>query len=405
MYYTLCEDVFLVDGIKKSCIYDLKGSKLFSINNLLAEKIKLINNGEISESEIDYELKKVVDYFVSEGLIKLSDRPEYHEIHEIKDIDEKCKFAWIEITSKCNLRCKHCYNESDIQCDSIMSLDKFKMVIDALVDMKVPKIQVIGGEPFFDKLTLRAMMDYVIGKFEYIEIFTNGTLFDDTWFEYLAQNNIHIALSVYSYNGNEHDKVTGVSGSWLKTNKTIQRLKDFGISYRVCNVLMKGIELGEKTDQLYTLSEKKDVVRMSGRGNFSLLSDELIKKKLITKETFQKSINKAFCRRLVSGHNCFKDKIYISANLEVFPCVMERRISHCSIENGKICLNDEIRFLTKDKVNECSQCEYRYACFDCRPDSLCDNIYAKPWYCTYDPQNGEWQDENDFIENLKKMMN
>jgi len=51
--------------------------------------------------------------------------------------------------------------------------------------------------------------------------------------------------------------------------------------------------------------------------------------------------------------------------------------------------------LTKDKVLVCKDCEYRYACFDCRPlaaDSNCGKNYSTapaPRY-TYDPYSGEW---------------
>ena len=50
---------------------------------------------------------------------------------------------------------------------------------------------------------------------------------------------------------------------------------------------------------------------MSGRGNLHLLNDELIKKKLITKETFSGPLNTAMVKRCMSQHNCFGSKIYI----------------------------------------------------------------------------------------------
>lgn len=402
MYYRLCDDVYIVDGAVKSCLYDLKNARLYSINKNLANEINMINSGGIEEKNVDIELKTVLNTFIEKNIVKLSDKPNSHYIEEIREENHGCRFAWIEITTKCNLRCIHCYNESDVHCDSIMTLEQFQKVIDLLLKMNVPKIQIIGGEPFFDRKILRSMLDYIIGKFEYIEIFTNGTLITDEWFKYLAKNNIHIALSVYSYDESMHDKVTREKGSWLRTNRTIEKLSENGIPYRVCNVLMKDIELGEKKSDLYTLSKERDVVRMSGRASFELMTDTLIKKKLITKKTFQKPIRKELCKRIISGHNCFHNKIYVSANLEVFPCVMERRVRHCLISEGNtIQLDNKIRDLTKDCISGCSQCEYRYACFDCRPDSLTEDIYAKPWYCTYVPDQGKWQNEEEFILKLK----
>ena len=243
MYYVLCEEVYLVEGKAKSCLYDLKNGKLYSINQALANKIKLINNGEIEEKNVAPELKAVLDTFIGRELIELSSNSKSHWIEEIKEKNCGCQFAWIEITSKCNLKCTHCYNESDVRCDNVMTLEDYQRVIDLLVDMNVPKIQIIGGEPFFDQKMLKVMLDYAIGRFGYIEIFTNGTLMAESWFEYLTNNNIHIALSVYSYNEDMHDKVTGVKGSLLRTNNTIAKLKEHNIPYRVCNVLMKDIEI------------------------------------------------------------------------------------------------------------------------------------------------------------------
>ena len=407
MYYTLCSDVYLVKGKKRSCIYDFGNEKLYSINDLLSNKIEQINRGELKEGDANPELVAPINFFLQAGVVRLAEKPQMHSIEEIRRKEEHTglKFAWIEITDKCNLRCRHCYNESGIQCKKVMPLEAFEEVVDALVGLNVSKIQIIGGEPFFEKPLLREMLDYAISKFEFIEVFTNGTLLDYTWYDYLAKNNIHMALSVYSYDQCEHDKVTGISGSWARTNETIRLLKEHRIPYRICNVLMKDIGLGRKENSLYTLSEKGDIVRLSGRSNLSLLSRELLKKKLITKETFQKPIKKEFCRRLLMGHNCFRDKIYISASLDIFPCVMERRIKHGTIRNGKINLDEKIRSLTKEKIEGCAQCEYRYACFDCRPDSIDSNIYAKPWYCTYNPDTGEWINEDIFINKLERKYN
>ena len=402
MHYILCDDVYLVEGKAKSCIYDLKGNRLYSINKRLSNKIKLINDGKLFYEDIDNELKNVINTFIEKNLIELSNNYRKNNIEELKSEYNGCRFAWIEITNKCNLKCIHCYNESSVFCENVMTLDKFIKVIDLLVGMNVPKIQIIGGEPFFDEKLLKKMLDYTIGKFEYIEIFTNGTLISEPWFKYLSENNINIALSVYSYDDTMHNKVTRVKGSLSKTNNTIEKLKKYDIKHRVCNVIMKEIEIGEKCHDLYTLSDKKDIVRISGRASFDLLNDEIINNKLITKKTFEKPITKSFCKRLISGHNCFFNKIYISSNLEVFPCVMERRMKHCSInDENKINLDDKIKYLTKDNIYECSKCEYRYACFDCRPNSLTNNIYQKPWYCTYNPELGEWENKDEFIIKLK----
>lgn len=402
MYYQLNKNVYFVSGYLNGCIYDLNQGKLYTLNHELSEKFKMINNGLLTDQTEDIELQKCLKYFIDNKVLMFSEFTKFHDINDIADENFKIEFAWIEITNRCNLRCKHCYNESDAQCENKMSIEQFKMVIDLLVTKQIKSIQIIGGEPFWDKQLLREEVDYAKDKFERVEIFTNGTLITDEWFKYLADNKISVALSVYSYDKEEHDKVTGVKGSWEKTNNTISKLREYNIKYRVCNVLMKDVELKDSNTNLYRLRTDKDIVRMSGRGNFGLLSDDLIKRRLITKQTFKEKISEAFCKRLIMRHNCFSSRIYISATLDVYPCVMERRFRHCNIlECQDIVLNDSIRKLSKDNVEECKDCEFRYTCFDCRPNSLSGEMYEKPWYCTYDPKRGTWKDVEEFVYNLK----
>ena len=48
--------------------------------------------------------------------------------------------------------------------------------------------------------------------------------------------------------------------------------------------------------------------------------------------------------------------------------------------------------ITKDQIEECKDCEYRYVCTDCRvfiKDNA--NIYSKPSKCNYNPYKSVWE--------------
>ena len=59
--------------------------------------------------------------------------------------------------------------------------------------------------------------------------------------------------------------------------------------------------------------------------------------------------------------------------------------------------NDDFRKiwgLSKDGIEVCSDCEFRYICVDCRAyveNSDTDN--SKPAKCNYDPYSGSWSDQ------------
>ncbi len=48
--------------------------------------------------------------------------------------------------------------------------------------------------------------------------------------------------------------------------------------------------------------------------------------------------------------------------------------------------------ITKDQIEVCKDCEFRYICTDCRAFRGSNNIYSKPLKCNYNPYNGEWED-------------
>ena len=49
--------------------------------------------------------------------------------------------------------------------------------------------------------------------------------------------------------------------------------------------------------------------------------------------------------------------------------------------------------ITKNEIKSCQNCEYRYACSDCRPLALgvFDDKLAKYPRCCYSPEEGVWK--------------
>lgn len=404
MYYCLNNSIYLVKGKSKDCIYDLESKKLYHINKNLSLLIDKLRSENIDNLNLSEEESSAVENLKKAGLISVSD--EIVQFPDIKSLakDFDIEFVWIEICTFCNLKCKHCYNESSAQCHENMSFDDFKLVCQELLNIGVKKIQLIGGEPFCHN-NIKEILEYATKKFDFVEVFTNGILINEQWCKFFKNNNIHVAMSIYSYNAQEHDKVTLHKGSHDKTVHSIELLKKYDIPHRIATVYMKNVSVGGKNTDLYTINPKKDIIRMAGRGNIGLLTPELLKRKLITKETFSHVLNSEAIACHVNGNRCFSSKLYISANLEVYPCVMERRFSHGNLKDGNLknLIKKEIQTFNKDKIEECKDCEFRYACYDCRPDSLSENIYAKPYYCTYDVDKGEFMDKDIVIKNILYM--
>ncbi|SHI88791.1 radical SAM protein [Lutispora thermophila] len=396
--YKLGKNIYLTEGKTRSCIYDLNECNLYSITreDTILLKDFLQGNEELINSEL-------IQSLINKNFIIKSNACLDDNCLELKSRIKRLSFAWIEITQRCNLRCIHCYNESSEKSNISMSLEEYKYVVDQVADLGIKRIQLIGGEPLIvGNERLKKMIMYASSKFDSIEIFTNGTLLTEDLASFFADQSIQVAVSVYSYDENKHDYVTNIQGSHERTIRCLELLRKYNVKYRTANVLMAGVELCERNTDLYKLNPNKDVIRMSGRGNANLLTRELIYKRLITEKSFTRKLNFKVIERLLNAHNCFSKNLYISADLTVYPCVMERRISHGNIKEKKLSdiIDHNILTFNKGQIDECKDCEFRLACFDCRPDSLSNDIYAKPWYCTYNPYTGEFADPDDFIDKI-----
>lgn len=403
MYISFRENVYFTAGTKRSTISNYETLNLYHLTDEETAFIQKIIGKEKETLVLTAEEQSDLEFLIETGILTYSNRYLDGTISH-KYPCFQIDFAWIEVTTRCNLKCRHCYDESDLSCQNEMTLSEFKYAVEELKSLGVKGIQIIGGEPLVVGGQIFEMLEYSRALFDSVEIFTNGTLISGKNIDYFSKNKVKVALSVYSNNPQDHDKVTQVIGSHQKTLNAISLLAENHVQYRVANVLMKNIDVGENTNPLFTLSKRRDIVRMCGRGNLSLLSRPLLKRKLITKETFSAPLNNKLLERIKLGHNCFARRLYIGADLTVYPCVMERRIYHGNLKNDhlKNILNENIFTLGKDKIKECKDCEFRYCCFDCRPDALSEDIYAKPWNCTYNPYTGSWADIEDFITGIEK---
>ncbi len=149
-------------------------------------------------------------------------------------------FLWLELTSRCNLRCIHCYAESSPhpQRPDILTRIDYLKLIDSAALLGYRKIQFIGGEPTI----VRELPEYIFhakhNGFEFIEVFTNATRISDSLLSCFVDNNVAVATSFYDHKSEIHDTITKKLGSHRLTVNTIKRVIDFGLDIRVGVIIM-----------------------------------------------------------------------------------------------------------------------------------------------------------------------
>ncbi|MBO5372969.1 MAG: radical SAM protein [Lachnospiraceae bacterium] len=168
----------------------------------------------------------------------------------------KIKTAWLTTNRSCNNQCTWCYAQNALPAN--MPYDKAKEVIDALAELQVKKIILIGGEPtiYGDFIHL---IQYISQKKIKVGLTTNGLKFADMKFvEATSGAGLTSAnISIKGTTPEEYINTTGNNG-FEKMLRGYHNLKKKGISITCSYVITK-----DDTDEITRLLEflKKESIK------------------------------------------------------------------------------------------------------------------------------------------------
>lgn len=197
--------------------------------------------------------------------------------------DKKPIVVW-NCTQRCNLKCVHCYAQSeDRQYSGEMSTEEAKTMIDDLAAFGAPVLLFSGGEPTIRK-DLVELMKYAKSKGMRVVISTNGTLITEEKAKQYAEVGLsYVGVSLDG--GREtHDKFRGIPGSFDKAIQGIRNSMAAGIKVGLRMTINK--RNWQDINEIFDIMEAEGIPRAcfyhlvyTGRGS------ELMKEDLDHEET------------------------------------------------------------------------------------------------------------------------
>ncbi len=417
----LNQDAELVLGASRAAIYDFKSGHVFSLNAVARQIVTQLLQGaplsSLSETESSF-----VQQLINRELGEIGSTPSLtppHRKQQQAPFLPRLKFLWLELTDSCNLRCVHCYmnatHVSELKSvpararPSLTNRDWMR-VIQQGAELGCRAVQFTGGEPLLHP-DLLALIDTARQlEYSYIEVFTNGTLLNESLSAQLKARDVQLAISLHAVNAVTHDQVTLVPGSYARAQQSVQMISKHEIPVRFGTTTLK-----TNQNELFANSPApqalrgNNVLRPIGRGaNSNLNPDQpqIIESAMKSAPDFQTS--RASFEYARHWNICWAGKMAITASGDVIPCVFgrERVVGNVNQESlHDLISSPNLQSLwgfNKDRVEVCRDCEYRYACSDCRPlaEKLNGELDAKTARCTYDPYTGEWSKANSSFASL-----
>jgi len=157
------------------------------------------------------------------------------------------------ITTKCNLKCKHCYSESIDEPDpDELSTEEALQLMDDLSNWGIGLLVIDGGEPLCRE-DLLDVVKYASAKGIRTTLGSNGTLIDETMAKKMLDAGVRsIAISVDGVDAQTHDSFRGTSGAFEQTFKGIEACRNTGLPFQFNMVIRKG-----------ALSQLEDMLRLA----------------------------------------------------------------------------------------------------------------------------------------------
>lgn len=176
------------------------------------------------------------------------------------------------ITRRCNLKCIHCYSDSDArEYPGELTWEQCQSVIDDLASYGIPALLLSGGEPlihprFFDIAT------YARQKGIKLTLSTNGTLIDqDTAARLKALQFAYVGISLDGI-GATHDHFRGRQGAFDKAVSAFRNCKSVGQKVGL-RLTLSANNIAD-LDHILDFIEREDIERVcfyhlvySGRGS------------------------------------------------------------------------------------------------------------------------------------------
>lgn len=391
----------LVKGNEACGIYNLKTGDFFRVTNESGEFLELLSGTKPLHS-FSLTEQQFIEQSIVNKIVSVKREPFYVSHKALKDIlvaTKKPKFAWLELTSKCNQKCIHCFMGKDLNLYDPFDINKLYTIIDNLYTLGIKQIVLTGGEatlhPNFSEI-LNYLANY---NFE-ITLLTNGTTeVLRKNISFLREYGIKTKMSILGW-GASHDIMTGVKGSFEKLLETI----DFFVSENthielgmtVCSINYSDIDkirnyannkkiklelsplfpigFAIKNKELLYKHSQRDFIKMcqvdkTNAGKFFI---EFFKSKrnIVTTHPTDYSIID-LKDNLTYTYECGSKIFSILASGEVTPCLLLRN-TEFSLGNIN---KDDLFEIYLNKINpsfiskmdirnnlDCSQCEALFAC-------------------------------------------
>lgn len=356
---------FFIKLIEFPSLYNVETDELYCLDQRALGFLKKVESNTLKNEDRE-KFSDLIKFCLGEGII--TDKP-VNRLHPkiTQSPLPSLRYLELQITKRCNLRCKHCFVGEWGEVD--LPIDKIDRILKDFEEMQGLRLLLTGGEPLlhpqFDKI------NNLLPKLAFRKIlFTNGLILTEDWLNKLKVQEIQISLDGMKEG---HESLRG-KNTFDRTLSAIKRAITKGFDVSVATVIhKKNLHEFDKLEELIKNMGVRewtvDALTLSGNLKFNQdfwvepeVAGKIMGKYGFTKEEHPKA----------EGYGCGAHLLAVLATGEAAFCSFFEATPIGTIDEGLKKLWKKKKFILLKDL-ECSQlkCPFINECFGgCRYRAL-----------------------------------
>lgn len=234
MFLALADKTVLVDGPSATGVYNLRRGEFHRVSKEAGAFLRSLD-GCVEYGRLDCDERAFADEALELELVVLQHEKIPRRQTQLSDVVRPLRpprFAWIEITSRCNQTCLHCFVGDELNKSPHVSKERIFEYARTLADLGTKQVVLSGGEP-----TLHPSFEEIVtylGQFRFrLTVLSNASssrIVDSV--DCLLRNDVTVKIPLLGW-GVAHDQMANLPGAFERTKRAILLLKEAGVNIQL----------------------------------------------------------------------------------------------------------------------------------------------------------------------------
>lgn len=228
--YLILHEKAVLRHLERPSVYQTASDSLYEMDEEGFQFLEACAGEAGGMPEAAAEDREFVDFCIDENILRLSDRPEPRALRLRPAPVPELKYLELQITSRCNLACRHCYLGPAR--DTNLPLGSIKKILTELEWIQGLRVLISGGEPLLhpDFAEINTMLpDFGLRKV----LLSNATLITGPIARDLNVDEVQVSLDGLEKG---HDSLRG-KGAFRRAVRGVEALKKNGIALSVATIV------------------------------------------------------------------------------------------------------------------------------------------------------------------------